>query len=162
MHSKTHRQAERPNRITRHGVTLIETILVITLLAAAGVSGIVLFDGQWTARRSVKQVTIDVAGALTAARNSSINSKAAVRVTRNVKNGRQRLVIVEDTGPYRNGNSSEIDLGAEARISGSPTTIQFAPDGTAGRGLSWKIAQQRVSGEISVAPVSGQVTRTLP
>ncbi len=162
MHSKTHSQSERPNRIAPRGVTLIETILVITLLAAASASGIVLFDGQWMARRGAKQVTIDVAGTLTAARNTSINSQAAVRVTRNVKDGRQRLVIVEDTGPYRDGSSREIDLGAEARISGSPTTLQFSPDGTAGRGLSWKIAQQGVSGEVTVAPVSGQVTRTLP
>lgn len=131
-------------------------------MAAAGVSGLVLFDNQWTARQGAKQVTIDVAGALKSARNTSINSQAAVRVTRNVKDGRQRLVIVEDSGPYRNGSSREIDLGTEARISGSPTTIQFAPDGTAGRGLSWKIAQQSIAGEVTVAPVSGQITRTLP
>lgn len=162
MHFMTRIRTGRPNRHTRYGVTLIETILVIALLAAAGVSGLVLFDNQWTARQGAKQVTIDVAGALKSARNTSINSQAAVRVTRNVKDGRQRLVIVQETGPYRNGSSREIDLGAKARISGSPTTIQFAPDGTAHRGLSWKIAQQSVAGKVTVAPVSGQVTRTLP
>jgi Tfp pilus assembly protein FimT len=153
---------ERPDRMTRRGVTLIETILVITLLAAASLGGLILFDGQWTARRSVSQVTTDVAGALTTARNTSINSQAMVRVTRGAKNGRQQLVITEDTGPFRAGSTREIDLGDEARVSGRPRTIQFHSDGTANRNVTWKVAQQGVSGTVTVSPVSGQVSQTLP
>jgi len=144
------------------GVTLIETILVITLLAMASVAGLILFDGQWIARRSATLATTDVAKALTTARNTSINSQANVRVTRENSNGRQQLLIVEESGPYRNGSNWSIDLGAEVRISGRPTTIQFHPDGTTDQALNWNVSQASVAGEVNVAPVSGQVSRILP
>lgn len=144
------------------GVTLIETIMVITLLAMVSVAGLILFDGQWIGRRGATLATTDIAKALTTARNTSINSQANVQVTRGNNNGRQQLVIVEEPGPYRNGSNWSIDLGAEVRISGRPTTIRFRPDGTTDQELIWKVSQSNVSGEVSVAPVSGQVSKTLP
>ncbi len=155
MKSKSHSQC-------KHGVTLIETILVIILLAAASVTGLILFDNQWVARRGATAATIDTAKALTTARNTSINSQAIVRVTRSTTNGRQQLLIVEDPGPLRNGNSWGIDLGTETKVTGSPATIQFQSDGSADKRLRWRVSQQSVAGEVSVTPVGGQVSRTLP
>ena len=146
----------------RTGVTLIEVLFVIILLAAASVSGLMLFDNQWVARQAAKSATIDTAKALTTARNTSINSQATVRVTRGTFNGRQQLLIVEDPGPFRAGNAWEIDLGTAANITGTPATIQFSSDGSADQRLSWKISQQSVAGEVHVEPVGGFVSRTLP
>ncbi len=146
----------------RTGVTLIEVIFLIILLAATSVAGLILFDNQWVARQGAKSATIDTAKALSTARNTSINSQATVRVTRGTFNGRQQLLIVEDPGPFRAGNAWEIDLGTAANIAGTPASIQFTSDGSADQRLNWTISQQNVTGEVHVEPVGGLVTRKLP
>jgi len=146
----------------RKGITLIETILMVTLLAAASAAGLILFDGQWVARRGAVQATNDVAEALTTARNTSMRSQANVSVRRMTNRGRQALLIVEDAGPYRDGKQWTIDLGTEIRLTGRPATIQFRPDGTADRGLQWNVNQDSVTGQVAVAPVSGQIVKKLP
>jgi Tfp pilus assembly protein FimT len=146
----------------RHGVTLVETILVITLLAAASVSGLLMFDEQWLDRRGAKATTAEVAQLLTTARNSSINCQSTVRVTHRIDSGHQYLVISRDPGPFQDGETRLFDLGTESRISGNPATIEFVPNGTAKQKLQWKISHHDVAGEVTVAPVSGQISRVLP
>ena len=146
----------------RTGVTLIETILVLTLLAAASATGLILFDGQWSTRRNVTSATCDVANSLMTARNTAVNSQAVVRVRRDNRNGTAKLLITEQTGPYRDGRSWTFDLGSDVRLRGRPSEFQFRPDGTANRNVSWTVARSGVSGQIEVAPVTGIITRTKP
>ena len=146
----------------RIGVTMIETIMVIALLAAAAVASSILLDGEWVARRAVTAVTNDVANSFITARNSAITNQATVRVRRLRQRGVEQLMITEDAGPFRNNKSWIVDLGDDVRLGGSPTEIQFTPTGTANRSLTWSIRQSRSSGEASVAPASGQVNRRLP
>ncbi|MFK8112668.1 MAG: Tfp pilus assembly protein FimT/FimU [Rubripirellula sp.] len=146
----------------RRGVTLIETIMVIALLAAAATTSLLLMDGQWIAKREVTAVSNDTANALITARNTAITSQAIVRVRRERNSGGTQLTIIQDPGPFRSGHQWTMDLGSDAQVSGSPTEIQFTPMGTANRSLKWKIAQSRTSGEVTVSPASGQVLRRLP
>jgi prepilin-type N-terminal cleavage/methylation domain-containing protein len=146
----------------RRGVTLIETIMVITLLAAAAATGSILFDGQWVASRGVTAVTNDVANTLITARNTAITNQATVRVRRQRRSGIERLLVTQDPGPMRDGNSWTVELGREPRLRGGPREIRFTPTGTANRNLAWTITQSRTSGRVNVAPASGQVTRRLP
>jgi Tfp pilus assembly protein FimT len=146
----------------RRGVTLIEAIMVITLLAAAAATSSILFDGQWVASRSVTAVTNDVANALIAARNTAITNQAMVRVRRQRRNGIEQLLVTQDPGPFRSGNSWTVELGGETRLRGRPNEIRFTPTGTANRNLTWTITQSRTRGQVNVAPASGQVTRRLP
>lgn len=146
----------------RRGVTLIEAIMVITLLAAAAASGSILFDGQWVASRGVTAVTNDVANSLITARNTAITNQATVRVRRQRRSGIEQLLITQDPGPFRSGDSWTVDLGGETRLGGRPSEIRFTPTGTANRNLAWTITQSRTSGQVNVAPARGQVTRRLP
>jgi Tfp pilus assembly protein FimT len=146
----------------RTGVTLIETILVLTLLAAASATGLILFDGKWSATRHVSSATSDVANSLMTARNTAVNSQAIVRVRRDNRNGTAKLLITEQSGPYRDGRSWTFDLGTQVRLRGRPVEFQFRPDGTANRNVSWIVAQSGVRGQVDVAPVTGIVTRTQP
>lgn len=146
----------------RRGVTLIEAIMVITLLAAAAATSSILFDGQWKASRSVTVVTNDVANTLLTARNTAITSQTTVRVRRQRVRGMEQLLVTQDPGPFRSGNSWTIELGGDTRLRGGPREIRFTPTGTANRNLSWTITQSRTTGQVNVAPASGQVTRRLP
>lgn len=149
-------------RIRRNGVTLIETLMVIALLAAAAVASSILLDGEWVARRGVTAVTNDVANSLISARNTAIANQATVRVRRLRRGGVEQLLITEDAGPFRTNKSWTVELGDDVRLRGVPREIQFTPTGTANRNLTWSISQSRSSGEVSVAPASGQVNRRLP
>jgi Tfp pilus assembly protein FimT len=146
----------------RPGVSLIETIMVIALLAAAAVASSILMDGQWIARRTVTSTTNEVANSLILARNTAITNQAIVRVRRSRSRGVERLLFTEDAGPFRTTKTWVVDLGSEVRLRGTPAEIRFMPTGTANRGLSWTITQSRSSGQVAVAPASGQVSRRLP
>jgi hypothetical protein len=146
----------------RHGVSLIETIMVIALLAAAVVTSSIMFDREWVARRGVTSVTNDVANSLITARNTAITNQATVRVRRARSSGMEQLLFTEDAGPFRPSKNWIVQLGSDVRLRGSPVEIQFTPTGTANRGLTWTISRSRSSGEVSVAPASGQVSRRLP
>lgn len=148
--------AERP------GVTLIETILVIALLAAAAVASSFLLDREWVPRRNVTAVTNDTANTLVTARNTAITNQTIVRVRRDRSRGTERLVITEDAGPYRQSKSWMVELGTDVRLRGNPAEIRFSPTGTAHRAASWSITQSRSRGEVNVAPASGQISRRLP
>ena len=136
--------------------------MVITLLAAAAATSTILFDGQWKASRGVTIVTNDVANTLITARNTAITSQATVRVRRQRRGGIEQLLVTQDPGPFRSGNSWTIELGGETRLRGGPREIQFTPTGTANRNLAWTVTQSRTTGQVNVAPASGQVTRRLP
>ncbi len=150
------------NNHQRRGVTLIEAIMVITLLAAAAATSSILFDGQWVAARSVTAVTNDVANTLITARNTAITNQATVRVRRQRQSGIETLLVTQDPGPFRTGNSWTVELDGSVRLGGGPREIQFSPTGTANRNLAWTITQSRTAGQVNVAPASGQVTRRLP
>lgn len=146
----------------RTGVTLIETIMVIVLLAAAATTSLVLMDGQWVARRIVTTASNDAADTLVMARNTAMTSQSTIRVRRIRVGGTTQLQVSQDPGPYGPGKQWNIDLGSDARISGSPTEIRFDPTGSANRGLEWTISQSQTSGGVTVSPASGQVLRRLP
>lgn len=150
-----------PHR-NRFGVTLIEAIMVITLLAAATMASSFVFRSDWVARRGVTDVTNDVAETLLAARNTAVRNQASVRVRRTNFGGVEQLWIVEQAGPIRPGKTWLVDLGEQVKLSGSPIEIVFASAGTADRELEWQVSQGSVSGEIGVSPTSGKVTRILP
>jgi len=147
---------------TRSGVTLIETIMVIALLAAAAVTSSFFLDGEWVARRGVTAATNDVANSLITARNTAIINQATVRVRRDRRRGNERLLITEDAGPFRTSKSWIVELGNQVRLRGRPAEIQFTPTGTANSNLTWNITQSQTSGRVRVAPASGQVNRRLP
>lgn len=146
----------------RPGVTLIEAIMVITLLAAAAATGSIMFDGQWVAGRDVTAVTNDVANTLITARNSAITNQAVVRVRRQRRNGIEQLQMTQESGPFQGEKNWTIQLGGASRLRGGPREIRFTPTGTANRALQWTIRQSRSIGQVNVAPVNGEVTRRLP
>ena len=141
--------AKHPSRRhDRAGVTLIETIAVITLLVAAVVASSVMFNGRWVARRGVTSATNDVADSLIVARNTAITNQAIVRVRRMRSDGRQQLLISEDAGPLcdpaSNGSSTLIGM---PTFPGRPGRFSFRRQGppiaawsgrSAGRGPAGK------------------------
>ena len=147
---------------SRQGVTLIEAIMVITLLAAAAGASLIRMDNQWVARREVTLLTHEIADSLQTARNTAITNQATLRVRRVRQSGLQQLLITEEAGPFRGGNSWTVDLGRDARLRGAPTEIQFYPTGAANRTLDWTITQSRTDGQVTVTPATGQVARRLP
>lgn len=150
------------NNQARTGVTMIETIMVIALIAVVAVGSSLLLDGQWVARRGVTAITNDIANSLITARNTAITNQATVRVRHQRIGGIEQLLINEDAGPFRTSESWIVELGNEVRISGSPREIRFTPTGTANANLTWTVTQSRTSGEVSVEPASGQINRRLP
>jgi prepilin-type N-terminal cleavage/methylation domain-containing protein len=146
----------------RAGVTLIETIMVIVVLATAAAGSLMLMDGEWVARRNVKATINAAAESLTMARNTAMTSQTTVHVRLVQAAVATQLIVTQDPGPYRAEQKWTIDLGTDTRVSGSPTDIQFTSTGSANRGLAWTVTQSRSSGEITVAPTSGQVFRRLP
>ncbi len=155
-------EAIRNHNAARRGVSLIEVIMVIIVLAAAALSTSVMFDPEWSPRRNVTAVTNDVANALVTARNTAITSQTTVRVQRQRVDDIETLTITEDPGPFRSGKVWVIELGGDATLSGASADVEFRSTGTADRSLQWKIDQSNSSGRVNVAPASGQVTRTLP
>ncbi len=146
----------------RLGVTLVETIMVVTLLAAAAIAGGFMLDGQWLSRRSATDVTIEVSEALRTARNTAMMNQTVVSVRHDQIRGREILSIIEQAGPMRMGKRWEIDLGDKPAISGAPTEIFFKPIGSADRALEWKIVDGSTAGLVLVTPVDGNVTHKLP
>ncbi|TWU54656.1 hypothetical protein Poly51_33750 [Rubripirellula tenax] len=150
------------DRRCRFGVTLVETILVVMLLAAATVAGSFMLDGQWRDRRGATDVTREVYQTLVLARNTAIASRTNVAVRQENVRGRQWLTIVEEAGPMRAGKKWQIDLGDQPTISGSPTEIWFKATGSADRGLEWKVSEGSLAGLVQVTPTDGNVTHRLP
>ena len=146
----------------RSGVTLIETIMVIALLAAAAVASTVMFRGGWVAQRNVTTATDDVANTLITARNTAITNQTIVRVRRLRVGGQERLVINENAGPFRPEKNWVVELGSDVRLRGIPRELEFTPVGTANRNLEWTISQASSTGQVTVSPASGQVIRKLP
>lgn len=148
----------------RTGVSLIETIMVITLLGAAALTSSLLLNRDWIARRGITAATNDIANTLTTVRNTAITNQAIVRVRRIRSRGVEQLQITEDAGPFQDGKSWVVDLGDQIRLRGGPRQLRFSPTGTANRSLNWTVRQRRssLSGQVTVAPTTGQVTRRLP
>ena len=146
----------------RAGVTLIEAVLVITLLAAASATSLILMDNQWLARRHVITTANEVADTLVTARNTAITNQATLTVRRVRSGGLEQLLITEQPGPYRSGNTWQVDLGEDVRLRGAPVQIRFNPTGSANRSLTWTITSSQSNAQVTVSPASGQVLRHLP
>jgi prepilin-type N-terminal cleavage/methylation domain-containing protein len=146
----------------RNGVTLIEMIMVISVLAVAAVTSLIMLDGGWNARRKAASVTNDVANSLTTARNTAITNQATVAVRRMASGGVEHLLITEYAGPFRGSKSWVVELGSQVEVSGSPSEIQFSPTGTANDRLEWTVKHADAVGTVTVAPASGQIQRKLP
>ena len=146
----------------RRGITLIETIMVISVLAVAAVTSVVMFDGNWHSRRVATSATNDVANSLTTARNTAITNQATVAVRRMASGGIEHLLITEYAGPFRGSKSWVVELGQDIKVRGGPAEIQFSATGTANDRLQWTIENDGVIGVVSVAPASGQIQRQLP
>lgn len=144
------------------GVTLIEAIMVIALLATAAATSLILMDSQWIARREVTMVTNEVADCLGTARSTAIANQATLRVRRVRVSGIEQLQITEAAGPFRAGKTWQVELGSDVRMSGTPQEIRFAPTGTANRNLEWTITSSQSAGQVTVAAANGQVARQLP
>lgn len=147
---------------TRTGVTLIETIMVVTLLAIAAVTSVIMLDGTWHTRRVATTATNDVANSLTTARNTAITNQATVAVRRMTSGGIDHLLITEYAGPFRESKSWVVELGPEVEVRGSPSEIQFAATGTSNERLQWTVVNGKSTGTVTVHPASGQIQRKLP
>ena len=146
----------------RRGVTLIEAIMVVTLLSAAALACSFVLDRDWSSSRNVQQVTSHVSHVLLMARNTALANRADVEVRR-VRNGNtEQIEIAEFAGPFRAERRSTFDLGDDIRISGSPSRIRFTPESTADRSLQWTIRQGNSSAEINLNATNTQLTTRLP
>lgn len=137
-------------------------IMVISVLAIAAVTSVIMLDGDWNSRRTAATATNDVANSLTTARNTAITNQATVAVRRMVSGGVEHLLITEYAGPFRDSKSWIVELGNDVEVRGSPAEILFSPTGTADRRLEWTIENAGSVGVVTVAPASGQVGRKLP
>ncbi|MEM1070583.1 MAG: prepilin-type N-terminal cleavage/methylation domain-containing protein [Planctomycetota bacterium] len=146
----------------RTGVTLVESIMVISVLAVAAAASLIMLDGNWHTRREATAATNDVANSLTTARNTAITNQATVAVRRMVSGGIEHLLITEYAGPFRDSMSWVVELGADVEIRGRPAEIQFSPTGTSNERLEWTITHADSVGVVTVAPASGQIQRKLP
>ncbi len=160
MSTPFHRTGDRT--FDRVGVTLIETIMMVMLLASATIAGSFMLDGQWLSRRGATEATNHVHETLTMARNTAIADHADVHLRHDRLGGHELLTIVEDAGPYSAGKKWQIDLGPAIQVNGSPTEIWFKASGSTDRGLEWKISDGVTSGVVMVTPTDGNVTRKLP
>lgn len=147
---------------TRRGVTLLEAILVILILSGAAVASSFVLDGNWVSDRVVKDLTIEVAQTVDAARNTAITNRCNVHVRRIRVNGFESLEISQDAGPHRGSQQHTIPLGDDLTIRARPSEIEFTANGTARRAATWIVTQGRVSGQIVVTPSTGRVTMQLP
>jgi len=136
--------------------------MVITVLAIAAVTSLIMLDGDWNSRRSATAATNDVANSMTTARNTAITNQATVAVRRMVSGGVEHLLITEYAGPFRDSKSWVVELGRDVEVRGNPAEIQFSPTGTADRRLEWTVTAAGSVGTVTVAPASGQVQRKLP
>ena len=146
----------------RRGVTLIEAIMVIVLLASAAVATSFAMDNQWMAERHVVASTHEVVKTLEAARNTAIMRRSAVRIRRQRVGGVEQLRIREDAGPLGPGKTWITELDPEIRLRGGPREIRFAPTGGANRALRWIVTESRTSAQVNVSPSNGRVTSRLP
>ncbi|MGB7325590.1 MAG: hypothetical protein WBD31_12020 [Rubripirellula sp.] len=144
------------------GVSLIETILVVMLLASAMVAGSFMLDGQWLSRRGATDLTNHVHETIAMSRNTAISHQTNVLVRHDNVGGHEVLTIAEEAGPFSPGKKWQVDLGEQLKISGSPTEIWFKATGSADRGLEWKISDGVTAGLVLVTAVDGNVTRKLP
>ncbi len=141
----------------RTGVTLIETIMVIMVLAMASVGGSLIFSGDWLEGRSTTDATYQIVQTMTEARNTAIMNQTNVNVRHLRSGGHERLQIIEEPGPIRVGKAWEIDLGETVAIDGSPAAIQFYPTGSCNQSLQWKLGSSRSTGIVLVNAINGQV-----
>ncbi|WP_218933859.1 pilus assembly FimT family protein [Rubripirellula lacrimiformis] len=144
------------------GVTLIETIMVVTLLAMATAAGSFMLDGNWQGRRNATDATQQVHATLSAARNTAIVNQTNVQVRRFIQSGVQWLAVTEEPGPLRDGKKWEMEIGDTTTIDGSASDIWFKATGTANRGIEWKIRDGDSAGLVVVTPVDGNITQKLP
>ena len=146
----------------RHGVTLLEAILAVVILAAGASATLLTLDGDTLDRRRVKTETIAVSRLLAHARNTAMESRGIVRVRYQARNGRTELTITRDQSSLMPEQIWTTLLAEGIRLQGNPREIQFRADGSSNNALRWNIATGRTAGEVTVSAVTGQAQHTVP
>ena len=144
------------------GVTLIEVVLVVMILGAAAVATSFKTDSQWTDRRESRSATYDVSRIVSLARNTAIEKQTTVRVSYSGRLGSTQIDIVEDPGPLTAGRKWSTQLSDQVIVQGTPSSIQFQPDGSANSATKWSVTTNSVQGEITVSPVGGMIQTKAP
>lgn len=159
----TLRCAHRSNATSsRKGVTLIEVVLVVMILGAAAVATSFKTDNQWMDRRESRSATYDVSRLVSLARNTAIEKQTTVLISYSGRLGSTQINIVEDPGPLTAGRKWSTQLSNQVSVQGSPSSIQFRPDGSANSALKWGVVTNGVQGEITVSPVGGTIQTKAP
>jgi prepilin-type N-terminal cleavage/methylation domain-containing protein len=146
----------------RNGVTLIEVVLVVMILASAAVATSFKIDSQWMARRESRASTYDVSRLISLARNTAIEKQTSVRVSYVGRLGSTQINIVENPGPLTAGRSWSAPISSLASLQGVPSSFQFQADGSANSAVQWNVASNGVQGEITVSPVGGTIQTKAP
>ncbi|MEM9585637.1 MAG: GspH/FimT family pseudopilin [Planctomycetota bacterium] len=144
----------------RRGVTLIEAILVLVVLATAATVGSFTFQSDWVAGRRVNDLSAELAGLLREARNTAIATGAAVQVTTNRSGGNIEFELIQSAGPLGPEQRWTVPLQTPLRVDTSSRSITFQPSGGADRTLRITVRSDGVADVVEVDAVHGQVTRT--
>jgi len=142
----------------RRGASLLEVILMMTILAIAATSGMFIAQG-WSGRRQADETARTIEDTLNAAREIAVRNRTSVAVTCERINGRWQLELVENAGPLRRASavSQKIDLGSQISFARTKSTILFAADSSVSGALSWlpKSAGEAIT--ITVDPKTGSI-----
>ncbi|TWT83533.1 hypothetical protein CA13_49980 [Planctomycetes bacterium CA13] len=145
-------------RTNRHGVTLLEAVIVAVLVSGAAVATSFLMNPSWSHRPQVRATTTQIGQVLTMARNMAVKNQTTVIVRRDTT----ELFVAEMAGPFRDQQERWISIGAECTLSGSPAEIRFSPMANADQTLRWNVSAGGVNGQVEVNPITGVVTTRLP
>lgn len=175
------------NRIQRRGVTLIEALMVITILAASAAAGVYRVSNRHGAARENLMASQLITQLLHQARVTAIAKQADVTVRRRFisdqKLGSQiipahwTIDIVQSPSPIptlegttgvarATPMSTSVPISAEVRITGSPSVLQFNSSGSSNRAAQWRVMsrlpEKRGADDIEIRldPVTGLATHS--
>ncbi|MEM9825659.1 MAG: prepilin-type N-terminal cleavage/methylation domain-containing protein [Planctomycetota bacterium] len=152
--------ASRNPSASRRGVTLIEVILVITVLAAAATIGAVRVSGDFGGQREVDGCTNLLLQSARFARSAAIRNQATVVLSTQRVDGEDALVILENAGPLGPGREMRIPLSSRVRV--NPRSAEFRMNGSARNQVEWTISASPSSGAsnpettVRLNPITGR------
>lgn len=149
----------------RRGITLVETLLLVAVIAAAATVGLFAIPNRLGQERSINSDVSVIAETLRNASSQAIVGRSMIRVTPEQADGRWRLRWEEADGPVRPARVLTIDLSPESRLRNTQS-VELLPDGSANRAIRWMVRSSRANaagmvGEVTLNPVMAQVT-TVP
>ena len=155
----------------RRGISLLELILAITILATAATIGIRrTADNHDRHRRQADRVAVDaVVTHLRAARRAAVVQGAPVEVTASRRNGRWLLQIDASAGHDETASRQTHWVGDRLALVGGLPPIRFDGSGGLAAPVRWQIRSTAVADTgrrdlytVSVSPVSGSVRVETP